>query len=256
MKKTLIALAVAASAAVSGSAMAWTANGTGGSVDMGGTLTPTDVVTPWEVKTGNAVTGLDAQIQKGQKEVRISSLKSIEILGIRTKEKAAFVGANGIAPQIDYDAAIDATKFSNGETKLTLVVKDDASNEIGKLESSLFAQAYSSEKYGSDAKKFLVFAPAKGSAYYGGLGQSADSLSNEDLAAAYMPDAEANWVNQGGTMVDPEASYFSSPGKTYNSYYFSVIKPNQEIKISLNEPVSGDAPIQWKAFLPVTVSYR
>lgn len=71
-----------------------------------------------------------------------------------------------------------------------------------------------------------------------------------------MPDAEANWVNQGGTMVDPEVSYFGDPEKTYNSYYFSVIKPNQEIKISLNEPVSGDAPIQWKAFLPVTVSYR
>lgn len=32
MKKTLIALAVAASAAVSGSAMAWTANGSGNSV--------------------------------------------------------------------------------------------------------------------------------------------------------------------------------------------------------------------------------
>ncbi|WP_105288975.1 fimbrial protein [Escherichia sp. MOD1-EC5948] len=258
MKKTLIALAVAASAAVSGSAMAWTANGTGGSVDLGGTLTPVEKVTPWEVKVGAAVNDLNAPIQKGQKEVRISSLKSIEILGIRTKEKAAFVGANGIAPQIDYGAAIDATKFSNGETKLTLVVKDDASNEIGKLESSLFAQAYTSEKStdGGDAKKFLVFAAAKGNAYYGGLGQNSGSLSKEDLAAAYMPDAEANWVNQGGTMVDPEVSYFSNPGKTYNSYYFSVIKPNQAIKIALNEPVSGDAPIQWKASLPVTVSYQ
>ena len=61
MKKTLIALAVAASAAVSGSAMAWTANGTGGSVDMGGTLIPEGKVTPWEVKVGDAVKGLDAE---------------------------------------------------------------------------------------------------------------------------------------------------------------------------------------------------
>ena len=37
MKKTLIALAVATSAAVSGSAMAWTANGDGGSVSLSGT---------------------------------------------------------------------------------------------------------------------------------------------------------------------------------------------------------------------------
>ncbi|ENK8257930.1 fimbrial protein, partial [Escherichia coli] len=186
----------------------------------------------------------------------ISSLKSIEILGIRTKEKAAFVGVKGIAPQIDYGAAIDATKFSNGETELTLVVKDNASNVIGELKSSLFAQAFSSEKAGeSEAKKFFVFADAEGSAYYGGLGQNADSLSKEDLAAAYMPDAEAHWVNQGGRMVDPENSYFGDPGKTYNSYYFSVIKPNQGIKISLSKPVSGDAPIQWKASLPVTVTY-
>ena len=67
MKKTLIALAVAASAVVSGSAMAagWEQNGTGGSVDLGGTLTPVEKATPWEVKVGDAVTGLDGQIQKG-----------------------------------------------------------------------------------------------------------------------------------------------------------------------------------------------
>ncbi|EOK2317588.1 hypothetical protein ACXAQL_004570 [Escherichia coli] len=68
MKKTFIALVVAASAAVSVSAMAagWEQNGSGGSVDMSGTLTPVEKVTPWEVKVGDAVTGLDAQIQKDQ----------------------------------------------------------------------------------------------------------------------------------------------------------------------------------------------
>ncbi len=40
MKKTLIALAVAASAAVSGSAMAWSNGDFNGSVDIGGTVTP------------------------------------------------------------------------------------------------------------------------------------------------------------------------------------------------------------------------
>ncbi|HCN8216144.1 TPA: hypothetical protein N6448_004795, partial [Escherichia coli] len=71
MKKTLIALAVAASAVVSGSAMAWTANGDGGSVDLGGTLTPTDVMTPWEVKVGAAVNDLNAAIRKGDTKVDI-----------------------------------------------------------------------------------------------------------------------------------------------------------------------------------------
>lgn len=49
MKKTLIALAVATSAAVSCSAMAWTTNGTGGTVDFGGHLAQLIKILP-EVK--------------------------------------------------------------------------------------------------------------------------------------------------------------------------------------------------------------
>ena len=70
MKKTLIALAVAASAAVSGTSMAavgeWTPGGEGGSFEMRGTLVVAGAdANPWEVKVGDAVTGLDAQIQEG-----------------------------------------------------------------------------------------------------------------------------------------------------------------------------------------------
>ncbi|MWN89069.1 hypothetical protein GQN24_29560, partial [Escherichia coli] len=98
MKKTLIALAVAASAAVSGSAMAWTANGTGGSVDLGGTLTPVNVITPWEVKVGAAVNGLDASIRKGDTGADIPVKKAISVLGIRTIKSAVFTGQQGISP--------------------------------------------------------------------------------------------------------------------------------------------------------------
>lgn len=101
MKKTLIALAVAASAAVSGSAMAWTANGTGNSVDLGGTLTPVEKVTPWEVKTGAAVTGLDAQVTQGQTMVDVAVKKAIPVLGIRTQEVGkSFPAQAGINPAI------------------------------------------------------------------------------------------------------------------------------------------------------------
>lgn len=125
MKKTLIALAVAASAAVSGSAMAWTANGTGGSVDLGGTLTPIEKVTPWEAKVGDAVTGLDAQIHKGDTKVDIPVKTAISVLGIRTAQKAAFQGQAGIAPQIDFKGAVAYEKFSGSVTDLTLSVTDN-----------------------------------------------------------------------------------------------------------------------------------
>lgn len=74
MKKTLIALTVAVSAVASGSAMAsdWVPDGSGDPVELGGgTLAPAAKVIPWEVEVGDAVTGLDAPIQKGQQNVSI-----------------------------------------------------------------------------------------------------------------------------------------------------------------------------------------
>lgn len=64
MKKTLIALAVAASAAVSGSAMAWEQNGTGGSVSLSGTVDVLQPTTPWEVQVGGNVNDLNTQISQ------------------------------------------------------------------------------------------------------------------------------------------------------------------------------------------------
>lgn len=105
MKKTLIALAVAASAAVSGSAMAWTANGSGGSVNLGGALTPVEKLTPWEVKVGAAVNGLNGSIQKGATTVEIPANQNIPVLAIRNN--AVFNGQSGIVPAINYGGAIN-----------------------------------------------------------------------------------------------------------------------------------------------------
>lgn len=93
MRRSLVALAVAAASVISGSAMAWTANGTGGSVDLSGTLIPQGLVTPWEVKTGTAVTGLDADIEKGQRIVDVAVDNAIPVLGIRTVSQAPFQGS-------------------------------------------------------------------------------------------------------------------------------------------------------------------
>ncbi|ELO5003679.1 hypothetical protein QUQ70_004860, partial [Escherichia coli] len=147
MKKTLIALAVAASAVVSGSAMAWTANGTGGNVDLGGTLTPVEKVTPWEVKVGAAVTNLDAAITKGQSEVNITTTSAVPVLGIRTQEASkVFTGKPGISPQIDFHKAIDPTKFSGSVTDLTLSVMDAQGAKIGSLKAPFLAGAKYSVK--------------------------------------------------------------------------------------------------------------
>ena len=260
MKKTLIALAVAVSAAVSGSAMAWTANGTGGSVDLGGTLTPVEKATPWEVKVGAAVTGLDAQIQKGQKVADISVNKAIPVLGIRTVSNTPFNGQTGITPIIDYHGAIDATKFSAGNATLTLQIKDANDAAIGTMSAPLMAAALISSTAANNY--YSAFADVERMAFFGGLGKSSSEiLTNVSTVTSKINalDAEisANFNTQNGS-VDNNGWHndLLNTKATYSAYYGSGIEQGKTIKITLDQAASGDAPILWKASLPVTVSYQ
>ncbi|EBX6890463.1 fimbrial protein, partial [Salmonella enterica] len=64
MKKTVIAVALA-STVFSGAAMAWEASGSGGNIEIGGSIQVTPYSTPWEVMAGAPATSLDANITKG-----------------------------------------------------------------------------------------------------------------------------------------------------------------------------------------------
>lgn len=256
MKKTLIALAVAASAAVSGSAMAWTATGSGHSVDLSGTLTPADVVTPWEVKTGDAVTNLDAQIKKGQKTVDIAVNKAIPVLGIRTQTTQVFQGQSGISPQIDYGNAVNVDAFENGRAPVTLEVKDDTNTKIGTLTTSLGASALVSVK-GPWSGYNHSYSNTVGQGFFGGLPKDKAQAPDLDIAVKVMPEVAAHFNNQGVSSANVGVTTdFSNTGATYSGYYGAGIEQGKIIKITLDQVVSGDTPIQWNASLPVTVSYQ
>ncbi|HGA9173122.1 TPA: hypothetical protein ACITTV_000844 [Salmonella enterica subsp. enterica serovar Saintpaul] len=256
MKKTLIALAVAASAAVSGSAMAWTANGTGGSVDLGGTLTPVEKVTPWEVKVGDAVSGLDAQIQKGQKEVSIAVNKAIPVLGIRTQTTAAFHGQPGISPQIDYGNAVNVDAFENGRAPVTLEVKNNTNAKIGTLTTSLGASALMSYKAPDYNGYNHRYADTAGQAFFGGLPKNAANAPDANIAVNVFPDIDAHFTYQDAEYKSVEPSVdFTNTEATYSAYYGAGVEQGNTIKITLDQAASGDAPVQWKASLPVTVTY-
>ncbi|EHM2894343.1 hypothetical protein KF979_005237 [Escherichia coli] len=258
MKKTLIALAVAASAAVSGSAMAWTANGTGGSVDLGGTLTPVEKVTPWEVKVGAAVNGLDADIRKGDTKVDIPVKNAISVLGIRTAQKAVFLGQPGIAPQIDFKGAVAYEKFSGSVTDLTLSVTDNQGAVIGELKAPFIAGGKYSVT-GPDANSlYHMNASTAGQAFFGGLpvtkAATGDVMSRVD---AIDSEFSEHFIGQGIGLTDiGYGNSFSNTKHKYSSYYGSGIEAGAKIQITLNQAASGDAQIQWKASLPVTVSYQ
>lgn len=263
MKKTLIALAVAASAVVSGSAMAWTANGTGGtSIELGGTLTPVEKMTPWEVQIGSGApaTALDAQIQKGQQTVNIAVKKVIPVLGIRTQANKAFSGQAGISPQIDFKGAINLDAFNNSRVPLTLTVTNgDASKNIGSLTVDMAAQAIMSVKNAGDGtyeSKGFMYAPAAGYAFFGGIAKNADKLDMVNSLHQLFPGAEDNFDAQGLTLSSQaEVNTFRNTKASYSAAYGAAIEADKVIKMKLDAPAAADA-IAWKASLPITVSYQ
>ncbi|HED5924329.1 TPA: hypothetical protein R5T20_005366 [Escherichia coli] len=262
MKKTLIALAVAASAAVSGSAMAWTANGTGGSVDLGGTLTPADVITPWEVKVGAAVNGLDADIRKGDTKVDIPVKNAIPVLGIRVADATwkAFWGQPGITPNIDYHGAINVNDFSRGEVPLTLDVKNTQDQKIGSLTVNLSAGAEYARYNPRTAKgeKYMLYQNSEGELFFGGLGTNSDAISSNawGLAKSLDPEFVANYNDFGVSHAsNPYYGDVVNTALNYSAFYASGVEQGKTIKITLEQPAASDA-IAWKASLPVTVSYQ
>ncbi|HFT1247933.1 TPA: hypothetical protein ACHUB4_004743 [Escherichia coli] len=150
--------------------MAWTANGTGGIVELSGTLTPKGKTTPWEIQVGGAVTGLDAQIVRGEKTVVINVDKAIPFLGIRTIDKTAFKGQAGIALQISYGDALKIDAFNEGYAPLILEVKDANGVKIGTMETRILVAAMASVKLEDEAaEEESLYATASGQGFLGGL---------------------------------------------------------------------------------------
>ena len=258
MKKTLIALAVAASAAVSGSAMAWTANGIGGSVSLGGQLTPQDNVTPWEVKVGDSVANLNAVVKKGQNKVSFNVVNPIPVLGIRTAQKIPFVAAAGITPQINYGTAVDVDAFHASKAPLKLDVKDKNDQKIGFLTSKLTVGSMVSLASHSSYDNGPVSASTVGDVFFGGVPKSSDEvLEDRGLAGKIITDISANYTDQGQAETNPQrVSIIAHKGATVSGYYASGLVSGESIAITLDAPVQGNDVINWKATLPVVVSYQ
>ncbi|ADP11032.1 K88 fimbrial protein AC precursor [Erwinia sp. Ejp617] len=259
MKRTTITLALAATVA-SSSAMAWTANGAGGRILLSGEISPSNKLTPWEVKVGDALTGLDAEIQQGQKEVKIAVGKAIPILGIRTKESSAFAGQPGISPQIDFGKAVDLDGFKAGVTTLTLPIKGTDDAVLGSLTAPFSAVGvYSSKGKVGLGFVYPMYANKGGQGFFGGLAKSSQFQDHpsdaETKALALWPDIAMHFNWQRGFFSRDEPGSFERPLTTYSGYYASGIESGKEIKIALKSPIQADAPLKWNASLQVTVSY-
>lgn len=259
MKKTLIALAVAASAVVSGSAMAanWEQSGTGGSVNFGGTLTPSTKITPWETRAGAGVMSLNAEVTQGQRSVQITTSNAVEILSIRTKDAKAFQGGvnPGINPQIDFHGA--AGDFNAGKSTLSMEARNADGAKIGSVTVAMSAGAMGSTSKGA---KSDIYAPDAGYGFFGGVGKtSAQTLNNAYNFATSQGfnDVVANFDTQGVSGLTSNGTYnFNETSRKYSAFYIAAVASGEKFTVALDNPVSGEGQIQWKASLPVTVSYQ
>lgn len=261
MKKILIAVAVVASAVVSGSAIAsaWSENMFGGEMTLEGTLTPATSVLPWEAQIGGAVSGLDAKIEAGKDYAEIPVTRAIPILGIRTKESKAFIGQNNFSPRIDFHSAVDISGFDKGTTNLTLPVTDEHGENIGNIVASFTAAAVASWKSVESGDGGAANLYGDKSAFAGGLAAKEEgvSLNSYELAKSIIPDVADNFDPQGYKVEGVNWFYGTSEGSTYSAFYAGGIEGGSYIKIKLKKSATmDDRAIVWKASLPITVSYQ
>ncbi|EDW5780701.1 fimbrial protein [Salmonella enterica] len=264
MKKTVIAAALA-STVFSGAAMAWTAGGTGGNVEIGGNIQITPYTTPWEVTVGAPVATLDANITKGTKVVMIPVTKAIPILGIRTVSKAPFAGAVGINPQISYNGAVQVGNFVEGDTVMDMPVMDvgNPSTQIGIMETTFTAAALTSQRDEStptSGSQYSTWADTAGAGFWGGVGQSANAVlkgtSVVGVLTALNPAFVQNYNDQGVLFAAPSKTSFEPTASTkFSGVYGAGIQAGKNIKLTLTNPAANDV-IKWKASLPVTISYQ
>ncbi|POT24511.1 hypothetical protein C3433_24015 [Citrobacter freundii] len=260
MRKRALAVLALAATAVSGSVMAWEGSGSGGSLDLNGTLTPQKKVIPWEVIVGSAVSDLNAEFAVGATVVEIPVTKSITALGIRTISKDAFMGQTGIAPQVDFKNAVDLSGFSEGVTTLTLDVKDSADTKIGVLTAPFSTAAVVSlTGSGSSNTQQSLNAPNAKDGFFGGLSTGSGGINSSAEAKALIsklnPEIVENYNPQSlSEGTSSTSNTFNMSGGLYSAMYGAGIEVGKTIKLTLSNP--ANSALAWKASLPVTVSYQ
>ncbi|ENO9490670.1 hypothetical protein ACCO07_004745 [Escherichia coli] len=254
MKKTIIAIAIAAGATLSTSAFAleWQPGTANGEVGFGGTITPNVVQSPWKVKLGSGVNNLDSQVDSGVDSVSMNMPTDALILGIRSD--GFFQGGPNLAPKIDYSGHM-GNDFQNGKVSLTLDVTDDAGQSIGTLTTKMTTAAMGASKTPSAEGHYFMWADGANSAYAGGLADSVDKAMGDSVAFAQRIDSTIteNWERP-GRYLGGFPSRFHDTTAQYNSYYVSALESSETVSIQLKNPLTS--AVTWKASLPITVTYQ
>ncbi|WP_236475231.1 F4 (K88) fimbria major subunit/adhesin FaeG [Escherichia coli] len=281
MKKTLIALAIAASAA-SGMAHAWMTGDFNGSVDIGGTITADDYRQKWEWEVGTGLNGFGNvlnDLTNGGTKLTITVTGNKPILLGRTKEAFAtpvIGGVDGI-PQIaftDYEGASVELRKPDGGTNeglayFVLPMKNAGGTKVGSVKvNASYAGVLGRGGVTSAGGELLsLFADGLSSIFYGGLPRGSElsagsaaaartklfgSLSRDDILGQIQR-VNANITS----LVNVAGSYRENmeytDGTVASAAYALGIANGQTIEATFNQAVTTST--QWSAPLNVAITY-
>ncbi|EDK0169344.1 fimbrial protein [Salmonella enterica] len=284
MKKTLIALAVAASA-VSGMAHAWTNGNFNGTVGIGGSITADDYRQKWSWAVGSDINGfsntLTEMTENGTKlTITVSDNKPI-LLG-KTNEafSAPVSGGVGAIPEIsftDYTGASvvltnPAGELNKGHVYLILPMKNADGTKIGsvKVNASYAGVEAIGGNSGADGDLESLWA-TPGNIFYGGLATnvSGAELQNGDDAAArtalfgslslndmlgQIQAVKPNITSLVSQKSSSDENMKYTDGTVVSAAYSLGIANGQTIEATFDKPVTTTT--QWSAPLNVAVTYN
>ncbi|HCP1771240.1 TPA: fimbrial protein [Escherichia coli] len=286
MKKTLIALAVAASA-VSGMAHAWTNGDFNGSIDIGGSITADDYRQKWSWAVGSDINGFSNALtdltENGTKlTITVSGDKPI-LLG-KTNEafSTPVAGGVGAIPHIaftDYEGTTVELTNPEGETNkglayLVLSMKNADGTKVGsvKVNTSYAGVAGIGGTAGSDGKLRSLYAGVNpGRIFMGGLPVNVanSELKDGSLAASrtglFGSLSENDMLGQIQKVNANITSLISQPGSNtenmrytdgtvVSAAYALGIANGQTIEATFDQAVTKST--QWSAPLNVAVTYN
>ena len=268
MKKTLIALTVAAGAvmSVSGVANAYTPAFSNGDISLGGTISTPVQASLYEGKVGS-LTGLDATIPVGQTSATITVNGEGGLLALRSVESGIVSTASDKIANITFDGktlldAASGTAFNSGVIDMTLDAHDSTGNKIGNIvfPMQVAAVTVTVDDAASTAVGASLYSPNDSTVFYGGLPKTKEGALQTYSGAMSKIEGLFTDIGENLPEITSQGAYaelknFGAADKTFHTAYAAGINSGDTVTINLdNAATTGD--VSWTASLPVVVTYK
>ncbi|HBA7889577.1 TPA: fimbrial protein [Escherichia coli] len=283
MKKTLIALAVAASA-VSGMAHAWTNGDFNGSVDIGGSITADDYRQKWSWAVGSDINGFSnalTDLTEGGTKLTITVNGDKPILLGKTNEafSTPVAGGVGAIPLISLSDATGEVRLLKGTVDarsgvgtFDLEIKNrDTDKKIGTLRATMTGMAVAGIAGAENTGKLsALYAYGSSRIFSGGLvTENGSEMKDANTAVAFTEKmgslssadilSQIQQVKQNVESLTPQTSSVSENmkydnGNVVSAAYALGFENGQTLEATFDEAIT--ASTQWTAPLNISIAYN